>query len=119
MLTFPSSVRILLCTRAVDLRKSFDGLAELVRQALGDDPLNGHLFVFRNRVADRLKLLYWDRDGYALWYKRLEQGTFRFPLAADGSCRLEVNATDFALLLDGIDLDSVRRRHRYHRPQPA
>jgi len=86
MLSLPLPVRIYLCTRPVDLRKSFDGLAQLVREFLGADPLSGHLFVFHSKRRDRLKLLHWDRDGYWILYKRLELGTFRFP-AATGSCR--------------------------------
>jgi transposase len=115
MLTVPATVPILLCTQAVDLRRSFDGLAALVRDHLGADPLSGHLFVFRNKAGDRVKLLYWDRDGFAIWYKRLEEGVFQFP---DGSAGhgVTVSAADLAMLLDGVDLDSVRRRHRYRRP---
>ena len=79
MVSLPTSVRIWLATRATDLRKSFDSLAELVRQQLGDDPLSGQLFVFRNKRADRVKLLYWDEDGFVIVYKRLEKGSFRFP----------------------------------------
>src|ERR1700720_3433989 len=104
MLSLPLPVRIFLCTRHADLRKSFDGLAQLVREFLGADPLSGHLFVFRNKRGDRLKLLYWDRDGYAIWYKRLEIGTFRFPASADG--RVAMRAADLQMLLDGVDLDS-------------
>ena len=117
MLSLPPSVRIWLATRATDLRKSFDTLAELVRQQLQGDPLSGHLFVFRNQRADRVKLLYWDEDGFVIIYKRLEVGTFRFPTAADE--RLEIRAADLQLLLDGVDLDSVKRQKRYRRPQPA
>jgi transposase len=104
MLNLPPSVRIWLATKPTDLRKSFDGLAELVRQQIQVDPFSGHLFVFRNKRADRVKLLYWDDDGYAIWYKRLEVGTFRFPIS------------EFQMLLDGVDLDSVKRRRRYQRP---
>jgi transposase len=108
----------LLCATPADLRKSFDGLAALVRDGLGADPLSGHLFVFRNKAADRVKVLYWDRDGLAIWYKRLELGTFRFPAASKGDS-VEIRAADLAMLLDGVDLSSVRRRQRYQRPQPV
>jgi transposase len=114
MLGLPASVSIWLATRPTDLRKSFDTLAELVRQQLRGDPLSGQLFVFRNKRADRIKLLYWDEDGYVLLYKRLEAGTFRFPDAQ--AAGLQVSAADLQMLLDGIDLDSVKRRRRYRRP---
>ncbi len=114
MLNLPPSVRIWLATKPTDLRKSFDGLAELVRQQIQVDPLSGHLFLFRNKRADRVKLLYWDDDGYAIWYKRLEMGTFRFPVSDDG--RVSMRAADLQMLLDGVDLDSVKRRRRYQRP---
>jgi transposase len=118
VLSLPPTVRIFLCADPADLRKSFDGLAALVREGLAADPLSGHLFVFRNKAADRVKVLYWDRDGLAIWYKRLELGTFRFPAATDGGS-VEIRAADLAMLLDGVELDSVRRRRRYQRPQPA
>ena len=79
MLRLPASVRIFLCLLSVDMRRSFDGLASLAEQVVREDPLSGHLFVFHGKRGDRVKILYWDRDGYALWYKRLEVGVFRFP----------------------------------------
>jgi transposase len=118
MLSLPPTVRIWLCAQPTDLRKSFDTLASLVRDALGGDPLSGDIFVFRNKAADKLKLLVWEEDGYAIWYKRLEAGTFRFPRALDGSPRVEVRAAELIMLLEGIDLSSVKRRKRYHRPVP-
>jgi transposase len=117
MVSLPTSVRIWLATRATDLRKSFDTLAELVRQQLKGDPLSGQLFVFRNKRADRVKLLYWDEDGFVIIYKRLEAGTFRFPRAE--AAGVEIRAADLQMLLDGIDLDSVKRQKRYRRPLPA
>lgn len=120
MLSLSPTIRIFLCLSTVDLRKSFDGLSALVRQALGSDPLSGHWFVFRNKVGDRLKILAWEEDGWAIWYKRLEEGVFRFPApAADGSARREVRASDLAMLLDGVVLEKVQRRRRYHRPATA
>jgi transposase len=119
MLSLPLPVRIFLCTRHADMRKSFDGLAQMVREFLGADPLSGHLFVFRSRRGDRLKLLYWDSDGLAIWYKRLEEGSFRFPPAPPDGQGLEVRAADLAMLLDGVDLDTVKRRKRYRRPAAA
>jgi transposase len=117
LLSLPTSVRIWLASGATDLRKGFDTLAELVRQQLQRDPLSGQLFVFRNRRGDRLKLLYWDEDGFVIVYKRLEIGSFRFPPA--DAAGLEIRAADLQMLLDGVDLDSVRRRRRYRRPVPA
>jgi transposase len=117
MLSLPASVRIWLATRPTDLRKSFDTLAELVRQQLQSDPLSGQLFVFRNKRADRIKLLYWDEDGFVIVYKRLEVGTFRFP--STEAAGVEIRAADLQMLLDGIDLESVKRQKRYRRPVPA
>jgi transposase len=117
MVSLPTSVQIWIATQATDLRKSFDNLAELVRQQLNGDPLSGQLFVFRNKRADRVKLLYWDEDGFVIVYKRLEAGTFRFPDA--GSASVQIRAADLQMLLDGVDLDSVKRRQRYRRPLPA
>ena len=117
MLSLPTSVRIWLATQATDLRKSFDSLAEVVRQELRGDPLSGQLFVFRNKRADRVKLLYWDEDGFVLVYKRLEAGTFRFPKAE--AAGVEIRAADLQMLLDGVDLDSVKRSKRYRRSRPA
>lgn len=115
MLSFPPLVRIFLCVRTADMRWSFDRLAAMVNEVLRQDPLSGHLFVFRNRPGDRIKLLYWDTDGYAIWYKRLEEGTFRFPKdLADGA---EIDGAMFAMVLKGIDLSQVRRHKRYALPR--
>lgn len=119
MLNFPPAVRIWLGTAAVDLRKSFDGLAAQVRQVLADDPLSGHLFVFRNRKGDRVKLLYWDEDGFVILYKRLEEGVFRWPAVAAGQARVSLRAAELAMLLDGIDWQTAPRAHRYQRTQAA
>jgi transposase len=119
VLSFPPAVRIWLCTQPTDLRKSFDSLAELVRQQLQDDPLSGHVFVFRNRRSDRVKLLYWDEDGYVIVYKRLEAGSFRFPAAAANQAGISMRAADLAMLLDGVDWQNVRRSRRYQRLAPA
>lgn len=115
MISLPPTVKIFLSTQPADMRKSFDGLKHLVEEFLQDDPLSGHLFVFRNRRGDRLKILYWDRDGLAIWYKRLEAGTFRFPAATGEQTSLEIRPSDLAMLLDGVDLASVRRGKRYCR----
>jgi transposase len=103
------------------MRKSFDGLAALAVDVVRQEPLSGHLFVFRNRREDRIKVLYWDRTGFCLFYKRLEQGTFRFPRAmtttvADGSAAGEIDAAELALILEGIDLNDAVRRKRYRVP---
>jgi len=116
VLSLPASVRIFLCLEIADMRRGFDGLAAMVTELLKDDPLSGHMFVFRNRRRDRVKILYWDRDGYALWYKRLEKGTFKFPsVTSSRSQRVEVKASDLMMLLDGVDLRSVQREKRYAR----
>ncbi|MBV8398629.1 MAG: IS66 family insertion sequence element accessory protein TnpB [Acetobacteraceae bacterium] len=116
MLSFPPAVRIWLASEAVDLRRSFDGLAEQVRQHLQTDPLSGHVFVFRNKRSDRVKLLYWDEDGYVIVYKRLEAGTFRWPQVIEGQAHVTLRAAELAMLLDGIDWQQARRSKRYHRP---
>jgi len=116
MLSLPLPVRIFLCTQPADMRRSFDGLAQMVREFLRADPLSGHLFLFRSKRGDRLKLLYWDTDGLAIWYKRLEEGTFRFPAASAQGYGIEIRAADLAMLLDGVDLESVKRRKRYRQP---
>jgi transposase len=116
MLSLPASVRILLAREPADLRKGFDGLSNLVQGVLKEDPLSGHLFVFRNRRGDRIKLLLWDTDGFLILYKRLEKGTFRFPVGSEAEATsVTVTATDLIMLLDGVDLQSVKRRPRYIR----
>lgn len=119
MLSLPPTVRIWLATQPADLRKSFDGLAALVRDGLRGDPLSGDVFVFRNKAGDRIKLLLWEEDGYAIWYKRLEAGCFRFPSSPDDQRRVQVRAADLVMLLAGVDLASVKRGKRYHRPVAA
>lgn len=112
-----AGVRIFLCTSATDMRRGFDRLAGMVEQSLKQDPLSGNLFVFRNRPGDKLKILYWDKDGYCIWYKRLEEGTFRFPRVAEGQSSAEVKASELAMLLEGIDLRSIKRGKRFGRPE--
>lgn len=111
MLTLPATVRIYACTRPVDFRRGFDGLAAIVRDGLGRDPLSGDLFVFRNRRGDRIKILFWDGDGFWLWYKRLERGVFRFPQTSNET--LIIDRTELTCLLEGVDLASIRRQKRY------
>jgi transposase len=128
MLTISRTTRVFLATEPTDLRKGFDGLFALVENVICEDPFSGHLFVFRNQRRDRLKVLWWDRDGLAIFYKRLERGSYEFPTdrmrkraSAPGgdSRRLEIRADELALLLEGIDLQSVKRRARYQRPTDA
>jgi transposase len=115
MLSIPANVCVYLCTKATDMRKGFDGLHAMVVQVFHRDPLDGHLFLFVNRRRDRLKILWWDRDGMALFYKRLEAGTYQLPASPDDAEGIEIDATDLAILLNGIDLRSAKRRKRYSR----
>jgi transposase len=110
-----SSVRIWLAVEPTDMRCGFDRLAELAQAVTGQDPLCGHLFLFRGRGGGRLKILYWDKDGWALWYKRLEEGVFKLPRIEPGQTSVELRASELAMMLDGIDLKSVRRVKRFSR----
>jgi transposase len=117
MIHLPASVRVYLCLTPCDMRKSFDALAALVRDYLELDAFAGHLFVFTSRRRDRVRILYWDRDGFAIWSKRLEEGTYAAPLGADADDRrLEITAQELGALLSGIDLRQATRRKRYQRP---
>jgi transposase len=112
-----AGTRIWLCTGPTDMRRGFDRLAEQAQQVTRQDPrAAGHLFVFRSRGGDRLKALYFDRDGYVQIYKRLEEGTFKLPKVAEGQVSIELRASELAMILDGIDLASVKRSRRYVRP---
>src|SRR4029079_3772002 len=121
MILLPSAVRIFLCTRSTDLRQSFVGLGVLVQECFAQDLLSGHLFLFLNRRRDRIKILYFDRDGLVIWYKRLEVGSFQNPKPPPdaaplaGPAGIELSVTDLALILGGIDLTTARRRKRYCR----
>jgi transposase len=119
MIGLPPSTRVFLCLAPTDMRKSFDGLAALAVEVVRQEPLSGHLFVFRNRREDRIKVLYWDRTGFCLFYKRLEQGTFRFPNRMTTTDAGEIDAAELALILEGIDLNDAVRRKRYHAPLSA
>ena len=103
------------------MRKGFDGLSAIAVAHLGEEPTSGHYFIFRNRRGDRLKILYWDGDGMAVWYKRLERGTFRLPAMPPGPrpTRLELSSTQLVALLEGLDLKSVRKTRRYRLRDPA
>jgi transposase len=115
MMHLPASVRVYLCSSACDMRKSFDGLHALVTQAMELDAFGGHLFVFANRRRDRIKILYWDRDGFAVWAKRLEEGTYAMPFGGSAEKRREITAAELGALLSGIDLSQAKRRKRYAR----
>jgi transposase len=124
MLSLSPPGRVFVCTLPTDMRKGFDSLAALVQTHLDQDALSGDLFVFRSRRGDRIKLLYWDEDGYALWYKRLEEGSFALPTADGkralaGAHGLVLRPAELAMLLDGVDLANVQRQKRYQRPAAA
>jgi transposase len=107
-----AAVRVFLCTRPTDMRKSFDGLSGLVQECFTADLLTGHLFLFLNRRRDRIKILYFDRDGLAIWYKRLESGSFEMPRTAGGD-GVELHPAQLAMILSGIDMRSARQRKRF------
>jgi len=113
MMHLPASVRVYLCAAACDMRKSFDGLHALVAQTMELDAFAGHLFVFSNRRRDRIKILYWDRDGFAVWAKRLEEGTYAMPFGESAEKRCEITAAELGAILSGIDLSHAKRRKRY------
>lgn len=112
MLTISSTTKISLCMTPIDMRRSFDSLADIVQNVMEQDAFSGHFFVFRNREETKIKILYWDRDGYAIWYKRLEKGTFKLPAAAAG---FVVDTTEFMMLLQGVEAKGLRRQERYSR----
>jgi len=109
-------IEIYLCTQVTDMRRGFDGLMRMAEEHLARDVLAGGLYVFINRRRNRLKLLYWDNDGLAIWHKRLEAGTFQLPTLDERSSCVMLSGTQLALILGGIDLASVRQRKRYRRP---
>lgn len=115
MIARPSTARIFVATQPTDLRKSYDGLAALVEGTFGHELAAGDLFVFINRRATQVRILYWDRDGYCIWMKRLEAGTFRRAVDADGQRLIEVDAGELMMLLEGIDAKAIQRRKRYRR----
>jgi len=109
------TTRIWLAVEATDMRCGFDRLAERVSAVISQDPLSGHLFVFASRRHERLKILTWDRDGYVLWYKRLEAGVFKLPRVEQGARSVELRASELAMMLDGIDMTKLKRTPRYRR----
>lgn len=116
MLTLPESVRIYLATGPTDMRKGFDGLSALVENELGQDVYSGHLFVFVSRRGDRVKILAWERGGFVLWYKRLEQGRFRRPALAPEQKSVTLDAGQLTMLLEGVDYSRLRRPKRWQPP---
>ena len=120
-MTLPPSVRIFAAVEPVDARKSFDGLAAVVRERLGGDPMTGHMFFFINRRGDVAQILFWDRTGFVVMRKRLEAGTFRLVRGAEGNLsHVEIDAAELGLMLEGIDLGTVKRRKRFKwEPQSA
>jgi len=112
VLTLPCSVRIFVSVEPTDMRCSFDRLAAMAQTILGQDPLSGHLFVFFNRYRDRCKILFWDRTGFCLWYKRLEEGVFRLPHHSSTKC-FEMDLAKLTLILEGINLCSAHQQKRF------
>ena len=116
MLAVPQQVKIFVALQPTDMRRGFPGLSGEVQSTLQQDPLSGHLFLFRNRRRDRIKILFWDGDGYAIYYKQLSRGTFEFPAPSDPrSPVVQIRASELAMLLDGIELKGRKRRTRYAR----
>jgi transposase len=115
MLMLSRSVRIFIAAEATDMRRSFDRLAEMTRRVIGQDPLAGHFFVFFNRPRDRVKILVWERGGFAIWYKRLEEGCFKLPETKGGV--IELDAAELSLILEGIELAGAKKHPRYSVPK--
>ena len=118
MLPLSSAQRYYLYRHPTDMRKSFNGLSGLVRNELGADPVSGDVFIFVNRRRDKIKLLVWDRTGFIIFYKSLEQGTFELPRFNSGDNSYALKWEELILILEGVELKSVRRRKRYTRPGP-
>ena len=117
MLSLPRSVKIFVASDAVDMRMGHDGLFAIVRERWKKDPFTGYLFVFFGRAHDRVKVLFWDRGGFVIYYKRLERGRFRWR-PKEGDAHAEIDGTDLTMLLDGIDVRQVRRPTAWQPPNP-
>lgn len=117
-MTPDSQLRIFVCTTPTSMTYSFDRLMAQAKEIFDQDPFAGHLFLFFNGGRDRVKILFWDADGFCIWYKRLEAGTFQMPKPTDGEAGVELDHKQLARLLGGLDLVSGRRRRRYRRPKP-
>ncbi|MEM6468062.1 MAG: IS66 family insertion sequence element accessory protein TnpB [Planctomycetota bacterium] len=113
MLSVSADTKIFIAAGPTDMRKGFDGLCGLVTSVLEKDPLSGQLFLFVNRRRDKLKVLYWDGDGLAIWYRRLEQGTYQMPKVAPGQTSVQIRSDELSMLLRGIDYNNVTRRKRF------
>jgi transposase len=110
-----SDVRIFVCLSPIKMQFSFDMLMGLAQEIFDQDPLSGHMFLFFNRRRDRIKILFWDVDGFCIWYKRLEVGAFQLPVATEGDQGIELDSRQLSQLLEGLDLRNGRRRRRYRR----
>jgi len=119
MLTLPGAVRIFIYTQPTDMRCGFNRLSMLAENFMRQDPFSGHLFVFFNQYGDKCKILFWDRTGFCLWYKKLEEGRFERLPASPGQATLEVDIAKLIWILEGIDLFQTRRRKRYERKPPV
>jgi transposase len=120
MLSLPPSVRIYVATSPCDMRKQFDGISLVVERELGLDPRSGHLYVVFNKRGDHVRILFWDRHGYAMLAKRLEKGVFRLPWEREPKgAHVEMEAAELALILEGIDLRGAKRRARWSPPAPS
>lgn len=118
MLSLPPSVKVYLAIDPVDMRKGMDALANVVRNVIRQEPMSGHLFVFRGRRGHMLRILFWDRSGWALYSKRLERGCFHVPvMVPEGAQRVEVEAAELMLMLEGIDLRGAKRQVRWRPPE--
>ncbi len=116
-MSLPPSVKVFLAVEPVDMRKGVDALASVVRHVIRQEPMSGHLFVFRGRRGHMLRVLFWDRNGWALYSKRLEAGNFHLPVeVAEGCLRVEVDAAELMLMLEGIDLRGAKRYARWRPP---
>ena len=110
-----TNLRIFVCAAPISMSLSFDRLMGLAQEVFDQDPLSGHLFLFFNRKRDRIKILFWDADGFCIWYKRLEAGVFQLPVTTEGEQSIELNCSQLQRLLGGLDLRHGHRRRRYHR----
>lgn len=111
MIPISSTTRIFLSTQPTDMRRSFDGLCALTVDVIQENPKSGHLFIFRSKRGEAVKILWWDRSGFAIWYKKLQKGTYRFPPAPEG--RLEIEARDLMMILEGLEFKDVKRRKEF------